>query len=82
MQNFLSSAPVSALFDKAGINITERLANAQINNFWDPRIPLITDENWEDILVHEELTEEEEKDRVWFILMYVRALLPPHCGPK
>ncbi|EIM85644.1 uncharacterized protein STEHIDRAFT_169510 [Stereum hirsutum FP-91666 SS1] len=76
LQNILSSAPVSALFDKAGINITERLANAQINNFWDSRIPLITDENWEDILVNEELTEEEEKDRVWFILITVTAATP------
>lgn len=76
LQNILSSRPVSALFDKAGINITERLANAQVNQFWDKRIPLITDENWEEVIVNEELTEEEERERVWFILMCVLVLLP------
>ncbi|ESK89704.1 hypothetical protein Moror_16892 [Moniliophthora roreri MCA 2997] len=64
----LTSEPVAALFQKAGINITERLSKAR-ESPWDPRIPLITDDSYEEIIVNESLTEEEEKRRTWFLLV-------------
>jgi hypothetical protein len=43
-------------------------AQAQ-SEIWDTRIPLITDENYNDIIVNEVLTEEEAKNRVWFLIV-------------
>jgi hypothetical protein len=66
----LSNGPVSQLFNRWGINITERLEAAKANTeIWDSRIPLITDDNYNDLIVNEVLTTEEEKDRVWFLVM-------------
>jgi hypothetical protein len=66
----LSNGPVSQLFNRLGINITERLEAAKANSeIWDNRIPLITDDNYNDLLVNEVLTTEEEKNRVWFLIM-------------
>ena len=72
MTKILESGPVSQLFGKIGVNITQQLelAKARIE-VWDPRIPLITDENYDDIIVNEELTPEEEEKRVWFVVMCV-----------
>ncbi|KIY51684.1 hypothetical protein FISHEDRAFT_9438, partial [Fistulina hepatica ATCC 64428] len=64
----LQSAPVAALFAKAGINITERI-EAAANSFWDERIPLITDDNWRDLIINEPLDEQEEAKRVWAIVV-------------
>ena len=51
---------------------------------WDERIPFITDENFEELIVNEPLTEQEEKDRLWFIVMCVRPRSPPYrsCAPR
>ncbi|KAK7033535.1 hypothetical protein VNI00_012759 [Paramarasmius palmivorus] len=68
LNGILTSEPVAALFQKAGINITERLSKAR-ESPWDPRIPLITDANYEEIIVNETLTEEEEKKRTWLLLV-------------
>jgi len=65
-----STGPVAQLFNRLGINITERLEAAQANlEIWDRRIPLITDENYNDVIVNEALTEEEAKNRVWFLII-------------
>jgi hypothetical protein len=65
-----STGPIAQLFNRLGINITERLQAAQANlEIWDGRVPLITDENYNDVIVNEALTEEEAKNRVWFLLM-------------
>ncbi|KAJ7368912.1 hypothetical protein DFH08DRAFT_763005 [Mycena albidolilacea] len=68
MNKVLSSGPVKGLFEKAGINITERL-EAQAVSPWDDRVPLITDSNYFDMVVNETLTEEEEEKRVWVIVV-------------
>ncbi|KAJ7579751.1 hypothetical protein C8J56DRAFT_834456 [Mycena floridula] len=68
LERLLSSEPLAKLFSKAGINITEKLAIAN-DNGWDPRIPLITDNNFNELIVNEALTEEEEKERVWAIVV-------------
>ena len=67
----LNSGPSVALFNRFGINITERLEVASLTKIWDERIPLITDDNYDDLIVNEAMTEQEEKDRVWIIVMYV-----------
>ena len=71
VNRLLTSDPAVAIFSKFGINITERVQLAFSNKLWDERIPLITDHNYKDIIVNEQLTEQEEKDRVWMIVMYV-----------
>ncbi|KAI6034619.1 hypothetical protein PISMIDRAFT_19671 [Pisolithus microcarpus 441] len=38
---------------------------------WDERIPLITDLNYRDVIVDEELSTEEEEKRVWFLIIFV-----------
>ncbi|KAJ7181643.1 hypothetical protein C8R43DRAFT_969771 [Mycena crocata] len=68
VNKILNSGPIKGLFDKAGINITERLEAAAVSP-WDTRIPLITDENYFDMVVNETMTEEEERDRVWVIVV-------------
>ncbi len=67
----LSTGPVSSFFDRLGINITERLEAArEVNSeVWDGRIPLVTDDNFNDLIVNEVLTDEEEKHRVWLLIM-------------
>ncbi|KAI9064816.1 hypothetical protein FKP32DRAFT_1591048 [Trametes sanguinea] len=72
VNRLLTSGPVASLFGKMGVNISEAVAQSG-RPLWDPRIPLITDENWEEIVVNEPLTEAEEKDRVWFIIITVTA---------
>src|ERR1700677_3701470 len=67
---FLSAGPAAQLLDRLGINITERLEAARNNSeIWDGRIPLITDDNYNDLIVNEVLTEEEEKSRVWLLIV-------------
>jgi hypothetical protein len=68
INNILNSNTVKGLFEKAGINITERLEAAAVSP-WDMRIPLITDENYFDIIVNETLTEEEEERRTWVLVV-------------
>ena len=70
MTNFLSSPPVVSLFSRFGVNITEKLAQvAAKNQHWDNRIPLITDDNYRELIVNETLTTPEEKDRMWFMVV-------------
>jgi len=67
----LTDGPVGSLFEKAGINITKNIEDAALKeaNRWDKRIPLITDDNYDNLVVNETLTEEEEKERIWFIVI-------------
>ena len=73
LSKLLTSEPAVALFGRFGINITEKVQGAieLSKNRWDERIPLITDDNYEDLIVNEPLTEEEEKERTWIIAMQV-----------
>ncbi|KAK0230271.1 hypothetical protein IW262DRAFT_1337335 [Armillaria fumosa] len=72
VKTWLTSEPAVALFARFGVNITERLAAAEVLP-WDNRIPLITDDNYEEIIVNEELTEEEEEERIWALLISASA---------
>lgn len=77
LERMLTSGPLSRLFEKSGVNITERLeaAHRARAEMWDQRIPLITDDNWEDLVANETFaSEEEERKRVWFLVMCVTAL--------
>jgi hypothetical protein len=65
-----STGPAAQFFNRLGINITERLEAAKNNSeIWDGRVPLITDSNYNDLIVNEVLTEEEEKSRVWLLIV-------------
>ena len=67
-----NGGPFSQAFDRLGINLTERLEAVKADSeIWDNRIPFITDDNYNDLIVNEVLTTEEKKDRVWFLIMWV-----------
>jgi hypothetical protein len=73
LTNLLASGPVASLAARAGINISEKLAEVRSRKLWDDRIPLVTDENYEELIVNETLAEAEEKDRVWFLVITVTS---------
>ncbi|GLB34161.1 hypothetical protein LshimejAT787_0110450 [Lyophyllum shimeji] len=74
ISNLLASPPAVALFSRFGINITERLEGAMERaKVWDDRVTLITDETFEEIIVNEPLTQQEEQDRTWIIVITVTA---------
>ena len=57
---------------KIGLNYTavREEAERRKTNMWDPRIPLITDDNYESIIANETFSsEEEENERVWFLIV-------------
>ncbi|KAI6040443.1 hypothetical protein EDC04DRAFT_2567093 [Pisolithus marmoratus] len=70
----VTAGPVSAIMSLVGLNIT-----GTRNVDWDERIPLITDSNYQDIIVNEELSTEEEEKRVWFLIMRVFLSLFRRC---
>ncbi|TFY67663.1 hypothetical protein EVJ58_g1493 [Rhodofomes roseus] len=75
-KNVLTSGPVDFIASKIGVNMTEKLAQAEAaalaeQEMWDPRVPLITDTNYEEIIVKESSTPEEEADRLWFLVISV-----------
>ncbi|KAF5363624.1 hypothetical protein D9756_000322 [Leucocoprinus leucothites] len=72
INTLLTLSPVASLFERFGVNITERVALTKAN-FWDERISLITDDNFQELIVREPLTEEEERDRVWVAVISVTA---------
>ncbi|KAH9899566.1 hypothetical protein C8Q73DRAFT_753948 [Cubamyces lactineus] len=72
VNRLLTSGPVASLFGRLGLNITDAVSRSAASP-WDPRIPLLSDENFEEIVVREVLTEEEERERVWFIIVSVTA---------
>lgn len=78
---YLESGPLRVLLESAGINVTEKLETAKAiatKPLWDERIPLITDHNFEDLIVGEELSWQDESERIWFIMMYVYLLTSIH----
>jgi hypothetical protein len=75
MSKMLSTGPIGSLLAKVGVNLSQNLnTSAQLAEIWDPRVPLIHDDNYNDIIVNEELTPEEEKARTWFLVMCVFPL--------
>jgi len=74
LESFLTSGPIASAIAKSGVNVTERLAEAKkraAETGWDERVPLITDDNFQEMIVEEPLTPEELEKRVWFLVMYV-----------
>jgi hypothetical protein len=79
IDRLVTSGPVAALFNKAGVNITERYEAAKRAQaeMWDARIPLVDDENYDTFVTHEEFeSPEDEAKRVWFFIVYVPF---PYC---
>jgi hypothetical protein len=73
----LASKPLVQAFSYFGINITERIEIAEKKTqleIWDTRIPLITDDNYNDLIVNEPMTPQEERQRVWFLVMYGKSM--------
>ena len=68
MDSLVTVGPVAAISSLIGLNIT---GAPPVD--WDDRIPLITDENYAEIIVNETMTPEEERERVWFLIMYVHS---------
>ena len=68
VNTLLTLSPVASLFEYFGVNITERIVLTKAH-LWDERITLITDDNFQELVVRESLTEEQEKDRVWIVVM-------------
>lgn len=69
IKNILRWTPIADRLASAGLNVSESIDRA--TKIWDDRVPLIDDLNYEDMIVEEKLTEQEEKDRVWIIIMLV-----------
>lgn len=74
----IADGPVASLFGRMGVNIAEKIAPSPASS-WDLRIPLITDDNFDEIIVHEQLMPKEEAKRVWFLIMYVALLSTERC---
>ena len=69
---FLTEGPIGNALLKAGLNYSAVREEAERRkaNMWDKRIPLITDDNYESLVVNETFSnEEEERERVWFLIM-------------
>ena len=64
----LTSGPINSLLNSVGVNMTQKIVDAEEERakFWDRRIPLITDENYEDLIVK---AEPNSDDEVWFVIM-------------
>ncbi|KAH7912949.1 hypothetical protein BJ138DRAFT_1082587 [Hygrophoropsis aurantiaca] len=71
LDTLVTLGPVGALSSLVGLNLS---GAANIN--WDGRIPLITDENYGEMIVNENMTPEEEQERVWFLIITVTAGQP------
>lgn len=55
--------------NKFGFNLSVP-ATAQNGGLWDERIPLITDDNYQDLIVNEEFgSEEEAEKRTWVLVV-------------
>ena len=67
--SILKSGPVMSILTRLGFNATEWRDSVQAISLWDDRIPLVTDENFNDLIVNEGMTPEEEAKRMWFLVM-------------
>ncbi|KAM5534813.1 hypothetical protein V8D89_011529 [Ganoderma adspersum] len=70
VDRLLTSGPVASLFGKLGVNMSDAVARGGLSP-WDERIPLVTDENFGEMIVNETLTAEEERERIWFLIVSV-----------
>ncbi|KAF7302246.1 hypothetical protein MIND_00791600 [Mycena indigotica] len=69
MTKLMNTSTVKGLFAKAGINITAQL-QAATATLWDERIPLITDDNYDSLVVNEKFESmQEEQERVWIVVV-------------
>jgi hypothetical protein len=76
--SLLTSGPIGSLLSRSGINLTERLEEAKKRAVvpWDSRIPMIRDDNYEELIFNEIFaTPEEEKNRLWFLIVYVITVM-------
>ncbi|KAJ3760846.1 hypothetical protein EV360DRAFT_93351 [Lentinula raphanica] len=77
VDGILNSSSISSLFAKAGVNISSLASAAGLSSKpaypWDTRIPLITDMNFDDMIANEELTDDEEKNRAWLVVVSTSA---------
>ncbi|EIW76280.1 hypothetical protein CONPUDRAFT_111124 [Coniophora puteana RWD-64-598 SS2] len=71
LDTLVTNGPVSALSGLLGLNLSGAPAVE-----WDARIPLITDENYDEVIVNEEMDDEEAMERVWFLVVTVTAGSP------
>lgn len=71
LDSLVTVGPLGAVSSLIGLNLTGAPSVT-----WDERIPLITDENYAEMIVNETLTAEEEKERVWFLIITVTAGQP------
>ncbi|KAF7795553.1 hypothetical protein EIP86_006715 [Pleurotus ostreatoroseus] len=72
LSKLFTSGPVGSLLAKAGLNFSAVNGTEEI---WDPRIPLITDDNFDELIVNESLNPEEEAKRTWFLIMHSSSTL-------
>ncbi|PIL37411.1 hypothetical protein GSI_01105 [Ganoderma sinense ZZ0214-1] len=70
VDRLLTSGPIASLFGKLGVNVSDAVARGGLSP-WDERIPLITDENYVEMIVNETLTAQEERERIWFLIVSV-----------
>ncbi|KAG1833271.1 hypothetical protein F4604DRAFT_881571 [Suillus subluteus] len=71
LDSLVTVGPLAAVSSLIGLNLT---GGPSVT--WDARIPIITDENYAEIIVNEALTAEEEEERVWFLIITVTAGQP------
>ncbi|KAH7105635.1 hypothetical protein BKA62DRAFT_690379 [Auriculariales sp. MPI-PUGE-AT-0066] len=64
-----SSGPLADFAQKVGVNVSRVVERQHIDDAWDRRIPLIYDEDFNETVVHEVMTREEEEDRVWALVI-------------
>ena len=80
--SLLTSGPIGKLFASSGINMTEKLLEAQrtANDLpWDERIPMIRDDNFQQLIFNETFaTQEEEEARLWFLVVYATHKIQHH----
>ncbi|KAF9782229.1 hypothetical protein BJ322DRAFT_204669 [Thelephora terrestris] len=74
-----TQGPIGDALLKVGFNYSAARDEAErrMANMWDTRIPLVTDDNYEDLITNEIFpSEEEEKERVWFLIVTIQADQP------
>lgn len=73
LEQILTSGPIANIIQRTtGFNVTEKYETAKREakeTGWHPDIPLITDENFKQLVENEALTLDEMEERVWIILV-------------
>lgn len=68
---FFTTGALGDLLQSKGVNVTAAIEKARVSEEWDLRIPIVYDETFDEIIANETMTPEEEKERVWFIVLCV-----------